>query len=153
MQQAFPGIAPSQVEICLTSAAATDLFTGAVYNDTWGWGKLRILNAIRTATGVEAMADGRRAPELLLEQNYPNPFNPSTTIDFSIPSDERVSLQIFSTTGRLIRTLINQNYSAGRHSVKWDGRNNWGRNVSSGMYIYRIKAGKYTKTMKMKLLR
>jgi spore coat protein A, manganese oxidase len=88
-----------------------------------------------------------------LQQNYPNPFNPSTTIDFSIPSDERVRMDIYSSTGRLVRSLVNQSYTAGRHSVKWNGKNNWGRQVASGMYIYRIKAGKYVKTMKMRLLR
>ena len=88
-----------------------------------------------------------------IRQNYPNPFNPSTTIDFTIPSDERVRMDIYSSSGRLVKNLVRQNYSAGSHSVKWNGKNNWGRKVSSGMYIYRIKAGNYTKTLKMKLLR
>jgi hypothetical protein len=88
-----------------------------------------------------------------MAQNYPNPFNPTTTIGFSLPSDAKVRLDVYSTTGRLVRNLVNESYGAGYHSVKWDGRNNGGSNVASGMYIYKIQAGKYTKTMKMHLLR
>ena len=88
-----------------------------------------------------------------LAQNYPNPFNPSTTINFQIPNDEFVELKIFTMLGREVKTLVNNRYEAGSHSVSWDGKNKNGRNVASGTYIYRIKAGKYNKSMKMNLVR
>jgi FtsP/CotA-like multicopper oxidase with cupredoxin domain len=88
-----------------------------------------------------------------LAQNYPNPFNPSTTINFQVPSDEFVELKIYNRIGQEVRTLVNSGYQAGSHNVVWDGKNNRGKSVASGMYVYRIKAGKYTKSLKMNLVR
>ena len=88
-----------------------------------------------------------------LKQNYPNPFNPSTTINFRLPSDERVVLKVYNSRGQLVKTLIDRKYSAGTHSVAWDGTNDHGKSVASGVYLYRIKAGKYTKSVKMNLVR
>jgi FtsP/CotA-like multicopper oxidase with cupredoxin domain len=88
-----------------------------------------------------------------LAQNYPNPFNPSTTINFQLPSDELVELKIYNRIGQEVRTLVNSGYQAGSHNVVWDGKNNRGKSVASGMYIYRIKAGKHTKSLKMNLVR
>ncbi len=88
-----------------------------------------------------------------LKQNYPNPFNPSTTINFRLPSDERVVLKVYNSRGQLVKTLIDRNYSSGSHSVSWDGTNDRGKSVASGVYIYRIKAGKYSKSVKMNLVR
>ncbi len=88
-----------------------------------------------------------------LKQNYPNPFNPSTTINFRLPSDERVVLKVYNSRGQLVKSLIDRNYASGTHSVSWDGTNDRGRSVASGVYIYRIKAGKYTKSVKMNLVR
>jgi hypothetical protein len=88
-----------------------------------------------------------------LSQNYPNPFNPSTTVNFQLPSDEFVELKIYSRLGREVRTLVNSPYQSGNHSIVWDGKNDRGRSVASGVYIYRIKAGKNTKSLKMNLVR
>jgi len=86
-----------------------------------------------------------------LSQNYPNPFNPSTTIDYSIPGAERVQtcLKIFDVRGRLIRKLIEGPKEPGRYSIHWDGRNDVGGSVGSGVYLYRIEAGDFTSTRKM----
>ena len=90
-----------------------------------------------------------------LSQNYPNPFNPSTTIDYSVPEGEvaEVALRIYDLRGRLIRSLVSGERSAGRYSVRWDGRDNEGREVGSGVYIYRIESGSFTSTRKMTILR
>jgi len=90
-----------------------------------------------------------------LSQNYPNPFNPSTTIDYSIPEGETEQLQllIYDLRGRLIRALINEEKSPGSYSVHWDGRSNDGREVGSGVYLYRIESGSFTSTRKMTILR
>ncbi len=88
-----------------------------------------------------------------LEQNYPNPFNPETTIKFEIPKTSNVTLKIYNSLGQIIRTLINKDYSAGFFHVVWDGRNDSGLKVSSGLYIYSIKAGDYSMSRKMVLLK
>jgi hypothetical protein len=88
-----------------------------------------------------------------LEQNYPNPFNPETVIKFSLPEDSRVSLKIYNVLGQVVSTPVNENLPAGFHSVTWDGKNEQGSEVASGVYFYRIKAGNYESIMKMTLLR
>jgi hypothetical protein len=88
-----------------------------------------------------------------LSQNYPNPFNPSTVISYQIPQSEMVTLEIFNTLGQRVRTLVNENQESGRYEVQWDGKNNSGNSLSSGVYLYRLNAGNYIKTLKMILLR
>ncbi len=88
-----------------------------------------------------------------LSQNYPNPFNPKTTIAFSLREQGQVSLNIYDVKGRLVRTLVDRRLDANLHRVEWDGLGNNGSPVSSGMYFYRIKAGDFTQTRKMLLLK
>lgn len=88
-----------------------------------------------------------------LEQNYPNPFNPQTTIRFALPEPALVKLEIYDITGRKIRELINNALKAGFYDVKWDGKDQTGMQVTSGMYIYRIKAGDFVKSRKLMLIR
>ena len=88
-----------------------------------------------------------------LHQNYPNPFNPVTMIKFDLPKSADVVLKIYNILGQEVRTLINKRMPAGYHSVMWDSRNNEGRLVSSGVYLYRLKAGDFVVTKKMILVR
>jgi len=100
-----------------------------------------------------------------LEQNYPNPFNPSTTIAFEISDNAGTSLQataaakqhvnltVFDVRGRSIRTLINSDIEPGSHKIHWDGRNDRGELVSSGIYLYTLKCGERTFTKKMVALK
>lgn len=83
-----------------------------------------------------------------LDQNYPNPFNPSTKINFSIPSNNYVSLKIFDMIGREIETLIHKEKSQGNYEIEFNAPN-----LSSGVYFYRIQAGDFVETKKMLLLR
>lgn len=85
--------------------------------------------------------------------NYPNPFNPETTISFEIPESGTVSLQIYNLKGQLIRTLINDFLPAGKQSLVWNGTDNENKPVASGVYLYKIKAGKNSTTAKMLLLK
>ncbi|MFC1726436.1 T9SS type A sorting domain-containing protein [candidate division KSB1 bacterium] len=89
----------------------------------------------------------------ILENNYPNPFNPETTIRYSIPKTADVKLAVYNVLGQEIKALVNENKKAGYHSVKWDGTNNYGVKVGSGIYIYRIRAGGFTESKKMVLLK
>jgi flagellar hook assembly protein FlgD len=91
--------------------------------------------------------------EFALLQNYPNPFNPSTDIRFDLPVVTNVRLVIYNITGQEVRTLINGNMDAGVQRVTWDGKDNSGKNISSGVYLYRITADKFSQTKKMMLLK
>jgi hypothetical protein len=88
-----------------------------------------------------------------LFQNYPNPFNPSTIISYSIPNVSFVSLKIYDILGREVKTLINSEQNIGIHNIQWNGDNNYGNKVSSGIYLYKIEAGDFIMTKKMLLLK
>ena len=87
-----------------------------------------------------------------LHANYPNPFNPSTTICYSLVDAQHTKLIVFNALGQTIRTLVNEPQTAGIHTVRWDGRNALGEQVSSGVYFYRLEAGTFVKTKRMMLL-
>jgi len=84
---------------------------------------------------------------------YPNPFNPSTTVSYDLPADAQVSIVIYDAIGQEIRQLVNDAHSVGRYSVQWDARDNLGRSVGSGVYIAKIRAGQFSATQKMLLLK
>jgi flagellar hook assembly protein FlgD len=84
-----------------------------------------------------------------LSQNYPNPFNPTTNIKYQLPQAVQVSLTIYNMLGQEVRKLVNTQQPAGYHTVVWDGRDNSGRLVPSGVYHYRLQAGSFTMTKKM----
>jgi hypothetical protein len=86
-----------------------------------------------------------------LDQNYPNPFNPSTRIDFSIAQDDFVSIGIYNLKGQRVKSLVKGSLKAGTHSVTWNGTDDKGSKVSSGIYFYRLESSKYTQTRKMLL--
>ena len=83
------------------------------------------------------------ASDYALHANMPNPFNAETTIRFELPSPEEVRLEIFDVLGRKIRVLMARYASAGSHQVRWDGRDEAGRPVSSGVFVYRLRAGAF----------
>ena len=97
--------------------------------------------------------DPLQPPATLSCCNYPNPFNPETTISFEIPKTDNVSLQIYNLKGQLIRTLVNDYLPAGKQSIVWNGTDNNNQPVASGVYLYKIKTGKYNKSAKMLLLK
>ena len=84
-----------------------------------------------------------------LHQNYPNPFNPVTNIRFDVPEQSLVKMEIFNILGQRVKTLANQEMNAGFHSIQWNGSNDHGKPLSSGMYIYTINAGKFHAVKKL----
>ena len=88
-----------------------------------------------------------------LDQNYPNPFNPSTAIPFAVPDHSDVYLSIYNILGQKIRTLAAGPMSPGFHTLVWNGRDEVGRQVGSGLYLYLLEVGRYQQTRKMLLVR
>ena len=106
-------------------------------------------------TGITSLLDEKlRIPtSIALEQNYPNPFNPPTTITFHLSSAAETSLIVYDSSGQEIRNLKNDHLSAGKYAVIWDGKNAAGSPVSSGVYIYKLTAGKEVQSRKMVFLK
>ena len=88
-----------------------------------------------------------------LSQNYPNPFNPNTSISYALPSGSNVSLNVYDIRGRLVRTLVDERKPAGSYNLMWDGTDELGRKVSSGVYFYRMQSGDFTQTRKMVIVK
>ncbi|MBN2009822.1 CotH kinase family protein [candidate division KSB1 bacterium] len=92
-------------------------------------------------------------PAIRLLQNFPNPFNPTTVISYQLSAASDVNLSIFNINGQLVRTLVRVKQSAGKYKAQWDGLNNVGRFVSSGIYLYRLRVGEHVQTRRMLLIR
>jgi len=88
-----------------------------------------------------------------LHQNYPNPFNPQTTIRFGLPEIGRVTLRIYDAGGKLIKTLVDGQLNAGWHQIRWDGKDETGQPVCSGLYLYQLDSNRLHQTRSMVLLR
>jgi hypothetical protein len=104
------------------------------------------------ATGVDDPAENLPT-EFALHQNYPNPFNPDTDIKFDLPKDSHVKLEIFNVLGQKVTTVLDEDMRAGYRSVIWNGTDNNGNEVSSGVYFYKLIAGDHVFTKKMMMLK
>ena len=103
--------------------------------------------------GKEINNDNELPISFSLNQNYPNPFNPTTNINYSIPSDNFVTVTVYNVMGEKIKTLSNGFTTSGYKSVKWNAQNERGQEVSAGLYVYTIEAGDFRDTKKMLLLK
>ena len=88
-----------------------------------------------------------------LSQNYPNPFNLQTEIEYALPKDSHVTLQIYNVQGQLVRTLVDEDQGPGYHKILWDGRDSVVEEVASGIYFYQIKAREFVQSKRMVLLK
>jgi hypothetical protein len=91
--------------------------------------------------------------EFALAQNYPNPFNPTTKIRYEIPLRSFVTIKIYNLLGQEVKTLVRAVKGVGRYEVEWDGRNNNGQEVASGMYLYRLESNRINRTKKLLLIK
>jgi len=103
--------------------------------------------ASQVESRIEAVAD------FSLAQNYPNPFNPSTTIQYELFQAAQVSLDIYTINGRKVKTLVNQVQTAGLHTFEWNGLNDAGVELASGVYVYQLRVGDAVQNKKMTLLK
>ena len=109
--------------------------------------------ALRNVVGIVETAS-HPIPEVLhLAQNYPNPFNSSTSIRYVLPKNDFVRLAIYDISGQLLRSLLKGEECAGTHTVSWNGMDEQGSSVSSGIYFYCLETGNLKSTRKMLLLK
>ena len=104
-------------------------------------------------TAVEKPQVSEVPAEYILPQNFPNPFNPSTTIDYSLAKAGHVDLTVYNATGQKIATLVDDRQSSGHYSITWNGRDDRGAEMTSGVYFCRMVAGGATKSIKMILMK
>ena len=106
--------------------------------------------SIRMTTGIAELVTPERYE---LAQNYPNPFNPTTAVTYSLPEAADVTLTVYDLSGRTVRTLVSGVQPAGRYTMVWDARNDFGEPAAGGVYLYRLVAGEFVQTHKMTLLK
>ena len=103
---------------------------------------------------ILAQFEMKKMPEdFCLNQNYPNPFNSTTLIQFSIPENSFVTINIYNVFGQLVKTIANQPMTEGYHSIKWDGTSNKGNIAASGIYYYIMRTNNFSERKTMTLLK
>ncbi len=142
-------VSTSILSVDITGDDQPELVAGASSN-SYGVGVVLLFNnLISTLPGP-----GTQLPQrLILYQNYPNPFNPSTTIAYSLPKHGQVRLRIYNALGQLVRTLVDRVEPPGERRVIWDGKNNGGKEIATGIYIYQLESAGASLSRKMLLIR
>ncbi|MFH0991891.1 MAG: cohesin domain-containing protein [bacterium] len=133
-----------------TQTHGTAFVFRVVFSDAGG-----LKDSVSWSTTVTPVSDVEVIPtEFALNQNYPNPFNPTTNLNFELPKEAPVTLEIYNVLGVKVRTLIaGTAMNAGRYTMKWDGKNEAGASVTTGIYIARFNAGGFQASMKMTLMK
>jgi uncharacterized delta-60 repeat protein len=132
--------------------------SGNVYVTGYGLGSgtedFCTIKYVQTPSEVkDETGDRERPTDFDLSQNYPNPFNPTTKIEFTLAKSGFVTLHVYDVLGRKVKSLISEELSAGYKSVIWDGKNDDGKEVASGVYFYQLKVGDFSEPKKMLLLK
>jgi hypothetical protein len=104
-------------------------------------------------TDIADVSNPAKPEDYVLGCNYPNPFNPVTTIGYRVPGRNRVRIMVYDACGRHVRTLVDAWRPTGLHNVMWDGRNETGRQMASGVYFYQMTSGDYVQTRRMLLMK
>ena len=134
----------------------TEMDGSAIYEMGGEFGdELTIVDPLSaSSTGVSENFPGSQIPnDFDLLSNYPNPFNPITTIRYHLPVDVETLIVVYDILGQQICTLVDGYIEAGRHTARWDGRNDKGVHVGTGNYIVKIEAGDFSKSMKILLIK
>jgi flagellar hook assembly protein FlgD len=111
--------------------------------------------SVEIGVGVEVSLDESEITpiQFALHQNYPNPFNPHTEISFDIPEMTDINVSVFNLMGQKVKTLVNDNITPGYHTIMWDGTNDKGLQVSTGMYFYTLQSSEKRVMRKMLFLK
>jgi hypothetical protein len=150
--------------VSLCTASGRQTIPAIVSDGAWGaivaWNDdrnadNRDIYAQRVDANGFALLTGTDAPAVPIElhQNYPNPFNPATTMTYSVPERCNVALKIYDVSGKCVARLVDREQGRGSHSVEWNGKDETGNSVASGIYLYRLSAGNQTIARKMVVLR
>ncbi len=150
----FPGAVPQFVWVDTTRDPINGSIDFGGPNGNWSFRPVVKKGYLRYG-GATGIGDTPTAlpTEIALMQNYPNPFNPETNIEFRLPSATNVTLEVYNLLGQKVKTLVSDYREAGYHTVRWNGTNDSGDLVPSGVYFYRMTAGDFVKTNKMIMLR
>ena len=140
--------------VCDAQGQETSLLSDVVDRTLADEARMQVLAELTELSALTAVAGPVVVPhDFRLEQNYPNPFNPSTTIAFAVPARGDVKLTVYNLAGQKTLRLVDEVLKAGRHTVSWDGRDAHGRELASGVYIYRLKTGDRSATRKLLMLK
>lgn len=147
----FATLASMLENMGIVVGGSADLYARIISSDGSNQTEGSVLNLVMKRGTVTAVNnESADLPDsYALLHNYPNPFNPTTTIPYHLPEESHVTLAVYNMLGQRIRTLINGIKPAGRYSVQWNGLNDSGNRVSTGIYFYRIQAGDFTDVEKM----
>jgi hypothetical protein len=132
--------------------AGTYLLAVAIYDPAPGAESASYTLTITGAISTDIEGEIDVPTQFALGQNYPNPFNPETLIQYEVPTNTAVRLEVFNLLGRKVRTLVEEGHAAGAYSVTWDGTTDAGTAVATGVYVYRLQAGSFSQTRTMVLL-
>ena len=137
-------------EVAEISLKVKDEFGGSVrVSEAHVWDQYHRTNTVDLGAAALKML-----PKVFaLKQNYPNPFNPTTVIRYALPEASNVRLEIYNTLGQVVRALVDEKQTAGAYRITWDGRNEYGQEMATGVYIYRIVAGEFHATKRMLLIK
>ena len=138
------------------ATTSTEIYVGGSFTTISGIGRQSVAGMDDPLTSITS--EGTLPASISLEQNYPNPFNPSTTIHFSVPSSEFVTLKVYGLLGNEVATLVNEEKPAGSYEVKFSAKGGSASggnayNLSSGIYFYKLQIGNFVETKKMLLLK
>jgi len=154
--QRNPQASTEIIRHALLSHAVQDSSTtshGTLPNNHWGHGKLNILAAMGGIVTQVALPDAAAITHLQLFPTYPNPFNQSTLIPFQLAAPELAQITIYNLAGQRVRQLLDDRLSAGKYTVSWNGLDDMGRPLASGVYLCRLQVGQQERTNKMLLVR
>ena len=152
MLQQYPDKTSDEIKQAIISTTRTDNFTGIVPNHTWGYGKLDALSAFQLVSVKDPTVEALVPKSIELYQNYPNPFNPTTIIPYSIDRTTEVNISVFNLLGQKVRTLFSGVQFQGLYRIRWDGTDDSGKAVPSGIYFCRLDAGAFSRVKKLILL-
>jgi len=147
---------PALTEITISAATMEDPHHSLmyIYNDGEGHQHRELPDYAGTTIALSEIGGSSVVPvDYGLNQNYPNPFNPTTEISFALPQASFVTLDIYNVLGQRVNSLVNGELPAGEHTVTWNGTNDAGGSVASGVYFYRLTAGDFVQTKKMMMLK
>ena len=138
---------PSQLVLIPNAQHGTGMFSDKYFK--------MMIDFFTTTSGITAVdvKESNNSSKFSISSNYPNPFNPSTTIEYSLKVDSKIEIKIFDNLGRLVRSLFNGQSTYGTHFLTWDGRDDNGKQLSSGLYYYQIISDTFSSAKKMLLLK